>query len=179
MSLNPSAGDVMVVYDSTIGAWFIRLGAFIRFKPYKWNHVLIFSHYDAAGEPWAIEAHPGRVSWTAGKDLKRYLASHKTLSNIAQPKSPNQRRDLVRLAKAMFGTQYDWEGIVEDGMLAIGAPELLLSKDFGPDKPLHVVCSSFIKWLYDRVGLGSPHTPTRTCTPADWAEYILDMWGPA
>jgi hypothetical protein len=168
-------GDVLVVYDSTFPAWLIRLGATMMRKPNKWNHVLIMSHKDANGTWWAIEAHPGKVSWTAGKDLHRYLTSSKTIDNAEQPKTISQRAQVVNVAKLMFGAEYDIEGIGLDALEAIGLwPRSfrVTSKKYNP--PTEVVCSSLVRYAYEKVGLACPSTESlRRTTPADWAQFIL------
>lgn len=166
------AGDVLVVYDSTFPGWMIRLGATIERKPNKWNHILIMSHQDAAGTWWAIEAHPGHVGWTAGPDLHRYLTSGKTLNNSAQPKTDDQRHEIVSVARSLFGTPYDDLGITADVMEAIGWSRW--DTGFQNGIPAHFVCSSLASYVYNAVGLIYPFHVIRTTTPADWAGFILE-----
>jgi hypothetical protein len=168
-------GDVCVVYDSTFPAWWIRFGAWIERKPHHWDHILIISHKDKMGTWWAIEAHPGKVGWTSGKDLQRYLTSPKTLTNVDQPKTDGQRDEIVNVAKGLFGTPYDWTAIVADGMDAIGWKSWV--HGFGGDVPTHLVCSSLVTWVYQKCGLKCPNGNIRTVTPADWAYFILNrLW---
>lgn len=169
-----SPGDVLVVYDSTFPAWMIRFGAWLSGKPHRWNHMLVISHQDDAGVWWAIEAHPGHVGWTSGQDLQRYLTSPKTLDNIFQSKTDSQREDIVRVARGLFGTPYDWAGIVLDAMIEIKAqPQWFSAAKLHKDPPAHLVCSSLVSYVYMVVGLEYPTGPIRTTTPADWAEFIV------
>lgn len=169
----PDAGDVLVVYDPTIGGELIRLGEALEGKPAMWNHILIFSHYDANGTPWAIEARPGVVGWTAAQDLARYMSSFHTIDNIKQEKTTAQRVQVVEVARQLFGTPYDWTGIAADCLNALG-PDIWQPR--AGSVPTHLVCSSLVSYVYDKVGLEGPtyRKTFRTVEPADWAKFILN-----
>lgn len=173
---NVLSGDVLVVYDSTFPGWLIRFGAWLLGKPAKWNHVLVMSHMDDAGEWWAIEARPGGVNWTAGRDLRRYLSSPKTIDNARQPKTDTQRSMVVAAAAGMFEREYDWTAIFEDAAMAARIELLWKSRDYGDDPPAHVICSTLVAWLYRHVELDYPRAAQirmRAIMPADWADFIL------
>lgn len=150
----------------------IRLAAALQDKPNLGNHVVVVHHIDAAGTIWGIEGRPGGVGWV---DCKKYLGSPWTVSNAAQPKTDQQRVDVCTAAEGMLATPYDWEGIVLDGMKAIGAQELWTDKEWGKQAPAHVVCSSYAAWLYCHVGLAAPAQlqDSRTTTPGDWGQFIV------
>lgn len=171
-------GDVMVVYDTTIPAELIRIGEMLQHQPDKWDHVLMFSHRDANGTPWAMEAHPGGIGWTAAADLQRYLNSHHTINNIGQPKTADQRVALVNQGKQLFGTPYDWVGIGADFLNTFG-PAIWQPRS--GVVPAHLVCSSYLAYLYHMVRLGAPDyidgKTLRTVMPSAWGTFILDHPG--
>lgn len=169
-------GDVLVVYDSTFPGWLIRLGEWLAGDPHRWNHMLVISHRDAGGTLWAIEARPSGVGWTAGRDLTRYLTSRKTIDNALQRKTDEQRAQVVEVARGLFGTPYDWTGIVLGAMNVIDAQSLWLKTATAalPDTPAHLVCSSLVSYVYSRVGLARPVGAYRMTTPGRWARFILD-----
>lgn len=163
-------GDVICVRTgNSFVSRMIRLGAAILDKPNTVNHIVIAHHIDKAGVFWGIEGRPGGVGWV---DLRRYIDSVWTVGNGAQPKSSHQRHLIALAAKGLVGTPYDWSAIAEDGMNAISATRLFGSKQWGKQTPGHVVCSSLADWVYEEVGLASPQ-PDQTCTPGDWAEFII------
>lgn len=168
---NIRPGDVLTVWDGTLPAWFIREGEAILNDPSGWNHILIMSHQDVAGNWWAIEAHPGVVGWTAAVDLTRYLSSPKTIDNARQPKTESQRSQIVAVAKGMFGTPYDWNAIQHIAFEAISHLEWHPADDGNP--PTHVICSSLVAYVYRKVGLQCPPVAERATTPGDWAKLIL------
>lgn len=148
-------------------AFLIRLGAALRDRPNTVNHVIIAHHFDDAGTLWGVEGRPGGVGWV---DMHGALAGPYTIDNRHQPKTDAQRAAVCAAAEGLLGTPYDWVGIAQDAMDAIGAQDLWAQKWNG-EVPAHVVCSSLADWAYEHVGLASP-TPDRTCTPGDWAAFI-------
>lgn len=175
------AGDVMVVYDSTLPGWFIRLSAWLRHRPAGWNHIVLVGEIDEAGNRWGMEARPGGVGYVDPHSMKRYLNSRKTIHNALQPKTDDQRNRIVSLGRALFKTSYDWNTIEREGFESIGwnvwAPDPITEVI-----PVHVICSSYIAWIYEHIGIRHPGT-TMDVTPADWAEFILDrawigLWPP-
>ena len=169
-------GDVLAVRSTGWTSRLIRLGAALLDRPNTVNHIAIVSHLDGNHRWQAIEARPGGVGWV---DATRYLNNPWTVSNAEQPKDLEQRNDVVRAAKAMLGTPYDWVGIGLDAMHAIHAPEQYETASIaGQPSPHHVVCSSLAAWVYEQVGLGGPVGASwRTVTPGDWARYItLKLW---
>jgi cell wall-associated NlpC family hydrolase len=170
-------GDLLLTRDRRIWAWLIRLGAALGDKPNTWNHVIIASHTDEAGTFWGIEARPGGVGWV---DLAPWLANRWTIHNADQPKTAEQRGQIVAVAKGMIGTRYDWAAIAADAMHAIGDSRLWRLRAWNDvdGVPAHVVCSSLATWVYMHVGLAEPvpdlqRARWRWSTPADWAEFIL------
>lgn len=166
-------GDVLCTRSTGWAVFWIRLGAALLDRPNTVNHVIVVHHWDSAGTLWGIEGRPGGVGYV---DVKRHLASPYTLTNKDQPKDEGQRFVIAKAAEGLLGTPYDWRGIVEDGMRAIGAQELWRD-NWGKNNvpPAHVVCSSFADWLYDHVGLLSPGRQfDRNVTPGDWAKFIVE-----
>jgi hypothetical protein len=187
----PLPGDILVTRDKPFWARLIRFGAALHDQPDSWNHVVIASHTDAMGVMWGIEGRPGGVGWV---DLAPLIANRWTITNMGQPKTGEQRGQVITIAKGLLGTPYDWAGIVKDAMEAMDIGKVWRMRDWGDTPPGHVVCSSLAAWVYNRVGLmrpgglkssargiGDPTTDRahalRTTTPADWAEFIqLHPW---
>ena len=118
---------------------------------------------------WGLEGKPGGVGQVT---LDRYLSSPYTVNNCAQPRTEQQRYDVAVAAEALLATPYDWVGIARDGLTAIGAPQLWSNDWRGQGPPGHVVCSSYVAWLYIHVGLNAP-SGQRSVTPADWTDFSL------
>lgn len=149
----------------------IRLGAALMDKPNGVNHVIVVHHKDDAGVLWGVEGRPGGVGWV---DMRKALRSPYTVTNAEQPKTDEQRIEIAHVAEGLLGTPYDWVGIVQDGMAAIGAPRLWAATVKG-EVPAHIVCSSLADWVYDKVGLPSPGAKfDRNVSPADWARFITE-----
>jgi hypothetical protein len=169
-------GDLLLTRGNNDTSEWIRAGAELEGfdnTATSINHVAVVHHVDEAGTLWLIEGRPGGVGW---KDAETYLTSSHTINNAQQPKTIDQRVHLQHLAVGLLGTPYDWAAIIADGMRAIGHKDLWASKQWGPQAPAHVVCSSFADWMYEQVGLESPR-PDRTCTPADWAAlFVAKGW---
>ena len=173
-------GDVIVVRTPD-GNWLdrltsrlIRFGAALRDESNLDNHVAVVHHTDAAGTTWAIEGRPGGVGWV---DVAEYDNGY-FLSNAAQPKTDQQRAKVCTAAEGMLGVAYDWAAIGMDAAEALGLNGLWKSNVWGEKPPAHVVCSALAAWVYGDVGLAEPRKPWRTCTPADWAEFVMARgWG--
>ncbi len=167
-------GDVLVTRSNYKGSFFVRLGACLRGRSGKVDHVIVVHHRDDAGTLWGIEGTPSSVGYV---QLKRYADDKYANANVDQPKTAAQRTQIATLAEGMLGTPYDWAGIVLDGMREIGAEELWHSREW-PDglKPSHVVCSSFADYIYEVVELANPggSTQTRGTEPSDWDDFISD-----
>lgn len=162
-------GDVLVCRTNDTGGELIRLGAALKDKPNLDNHVALVHHRDPAGNLWVLEARPGGVGWeVASKYDNPYL-----LTNVEQPKTDTQRRQVCALAVGMLRVGYDWAAIGMDAAQALHLDGLWRVKDFGDEPPAHVVCSSLVWWLYRQAGLAVPPVPGRTVTPADFADWIL------
>lgn len=172
-------GDVVLTRSRPKNFWgklavrAIRLGAAIHDQPNIWNHVAIVHHIDDTGTLWGVEGRPGGVGWV---DMRNWVNDGWVLSNADQPKTEDQRAQIAAASEALIGTAYDWSGIAIDAGRAVAG----LWATLWPEKwhnyraaPGHVVCSSLADWVYGKVGLGSPRAD-RACTPADWAQYILD-----
>lgn len=167
-------GDILCTRGTGWAARLIRLGAALLDLPNTVNHVIVVSHVDAAGTLWGIEARPGGVGYTA---LERVIKSPWTVNNALQPKTSEQRAAVVEVAKSMLGTPYDWEGIAEEAMIAVGAQDLWTGKNgTGWEKgkpPAHIICSALADYTYEKVGLESPNVlETRLTRPADWLKLI-------
>lgn len=180
MTLAVAPGDVLVVRDpGNFWAWWIRLGEKLKGYGSTWNHVVIAHHIDKAGTWWGIEGRPnGGIGW---RDLHRsgYLTDPATLSNAGQPRTEPQRDLIVDAAEALLHNGqpigYDWSAIVVDGLQMVD-PLYRMRDQWGPGVPTHVVCSSMADWVYEHLGLANP-VADRYCTPADWAEFILNgVW---
>jgi cell wall-associated NlpC family hydrolase len=168
-------GDVLCTRNENgKAAKVIRFGAALLGKPNVVNHVAIYMGVSEDGKDRVIEANPGGVGW---KDAHAYMRDNWTMDNREQPKTLEQREQIIEAAKAMLGTPYDWFGIGQNAMEAIRAPDLYRSdawKDV--DTPEQVVCSSLADWVYGEVGLANPGKTDhgdRITTPGDWAEFIL------
>lgn len=165
-------GDVLAVNTGNdFGAFLIRLGAALRNKPNLDNHIAVMTGRDPLGRPIGVEARPGGVGLV---DLIRYNNSY-LITNVDQPKTDAQRGQIADLARSLLGVPYDWEAIGEDAMRDIGIPALWASKAFGEQRPLQVVCSSGLAWIYDKLGLPSPApmNMARWVQPCDWTDWIL------
>lgn len=168
-------GDVLCTRsENGWGAKVIRFGAALLGKPNVVNHVAIYMGMSRDGKDRVIEAQPGGVGW---RDAHKYMKDNWTIDNREQPKSAEQRDQIVEAAKAMVGTPYDWVGIGQNAMEAIRAPDLYRSEAWeNIDTPEQVVCSSLADWVYGEVGLANPgktQKGDRITTPGDWAEFIV------
>lgn len=175
------AGDIIVVQGTSVEAKLIEAGEVIAGLP-PYSHVAGFDHWDANGTPWGLEGRPGGVGWA---DVSRYLADPRTLTNVAQPKTPSQRAVLCKLNQAMIGTAYAWlSGIMADAGRDLGGSLASIYRDLGGDGlwkpdpvtkivPGHVVCSSYYAYTYARMSLASPRPQDwATTEPGDWAAFI-------
>lgn len=152
-------------------AFLIRMGACLRDRPNITNHIIIAHHIDRAGTFWGIE---GRADGVGYVNLENAIKAPYTISNHEQPKTPKQRVTIAKTAEGLIGTPYDWAGIIQDGMEAIGAQDLWRTKWDG-QVPAQVVCSSLADWVYDFVGLPSPGIKfDRNVTPGHWAQFIIE-----
>lgn len=165
-------GDILCTRSNRGWAgWLIRFGAALRDQPNTVNHVIVVHHQDEAGVWWGIEGRPGGVGWVT---LRKALKAPYTINNARQPKTPDQRQAIAKVSEGLLGTPYDWVGIIQDGMEAIGAQRLWRTRIDG-EVPAQVVCSSLADWIYDQVGLDSPGRRfDRTVTPGDWATLITE-----
>jgi len=164
-------GDVLVTRSGGLAGAAIRLGAALRNQPNLSNHVAVVHHADASGTLWCVEGRPGGVGW---RDAKDYLASPWTLTNAAQPKTPDQRKAVTDGARAILGMPYDWASIIGDGL-----DDLHLWDPVGGVVRGHAVCSAVAAFLYDRAGLPRPAGDERRVQPAAWDAWILtEGWKP-
>lgn len=169
--MNVQPGDLLLTRSKGWAGLLIRLGSAFRDQPNLINHVAIVHHTDKEGTVWVIEGRPGGVGW---RDAKAYLASPHTVCNATQPKTATQRLDVAKGAKAMLGTEYDWEAIVQDAGAAFGldkAWELKWGK--AGTVPGQVVCSSLAAFLYAKAGLDHPEGG-REVTPGQWLELWIE-----
>lgn len=177
MAATVPPGTVLVVRDSGIWAWWIRLGEWLKHQPSRWNHVAVYTHTDEAGTPWGVEGRPD--GGVGQRDLTRYLHDPATLHNAAQlaGTTGEQRALICAGAAALLPSKgqhirYDWPAIVRDGLSMVDPLYRPEYRDaWGPGVPTQVVCSSMADWLYEHVGLATPDAD-RYCTPGDWARFI-------
>jgi hypothetical protein len=172
-------GDVLLTRHEGWMGRLIRFGAALRElvtgkpNPNVRNHVVGVTHRDLLGVLWGIEATADGVVQV---DITKRLRSAWVLGNPDQPKTPAQREVVVRVARAMLGTPYDWEAIVGDGVDALGIDKFWRPKDFPDDGrlPLATVCSALWDYAYQRAGLANPgaNAGGRFTTPADWDTFI-------
>lgn len=168
-------GDLLLVRSTGWGARWIRFGAAMRElvtghdEPNLVNHVAIAHHYDPAGTLWVYEGRPGGVGQ---RDASDYLSNAFTVTNIAQPKTPEQRKTVVATSNALFGTPYDWEAIADDGLMSFGLHLPGWQPQFGK-VPGHVVCSSLAAYAYAKAGLAHP-SGDRNVSPADWDAFLIE-----
>jgi len=173
-------GDVLVTRE---GGWpwanLIRLGEAFAGTPSMCNHVIVASHIDDNGTFWGIEGRPGGVG---DRDLSGPLSWPLTNANNRQPKTDDQRARIVAAARLFLGRPYDWKAIAEDTREALhmawGIP---MAKEWRDGEvPGHVVCSSFLDWVYTHEGLANPGGAKRTrmTTPGNWDRFIMNReWG--
>lgn len=138
------------------------------------THIALVHHTDDKGTVWALEARPGGVGW---RDARAYIASPYTVANIGQPVFDASRVHIATEAEAMVGTDYAWLS----GIAADAARDLHLEDRWGEQwgshgvAPAHIVCSSYVAYLYTHYGQTAPmpSDPEHT-EPGDWTKMILD-----
>jgi hypothetical protein len=173
----PQPGDIFAVRSPGKAAGLIRFGAAVRElvtdqpEPNLDNHIAVMHHTDKAGTLWVLEGRPGGVGWREAND---YLQSPWTVSNVGQPKTAAQRKQICGITESMIGTAYDWAAIAEDGALAFGLKDIWTEKASGP-VPAHIVCSSLAAYAYGKAGVPAPPGPGdyRHVSPADWVAFII------
>jgi hypothetical protein len=180
-------GDVLVTRE---GPWIvsalIRLGAKLTGRPAFCNHVIIVHHRDARGTLWGLEGRPGGVGW---RDLTEPLKGVLTNANNEQPKTEEQRYLIAVASESLLATPYDWMAIAEHTRVALsfwervkvfkslpGGLSFDAAKEFGEERPAHVVCSAYADWAYEQVGLKNPggNAVTRMTSPGDWDKFIME-----
>lgn len=179
-------GDVLVLRTPDQAGWWIRRRALMlkyRWQPWRWlgdkatlvNHVALFTHVDTEGQPRGLEGRPGGFGWV---NLTAYLADPATICNADQPKTPDQRETVVRLAQTAVGLPYDWKAILAMAAGSAGLPFRL--QEWPEDGvPSHMVCSSAADYFYEAAGLPNPggYRKTRGTDPNDWSLFILGkLW---
>jgi hypothetical protein len=146
----------------------IRLGSAFRDQPNLVNHIAIVHHTDKHGTVWCLEGRPGGVGW---RDARDYIRDPHTWCNAGQALTTEDRAEIVKGAKALIGTAYDWQAIAADGLDSFGL-DLELAWQPGPDGvDGHVVCSSLAAYLYGTRNADRP-TGDRLVTPGQW----LGLW---
>lgn len=174
MTLTPAPGDVWAVRSNDFGGRLIRLGAAIRYlfgggNNYGDldNHVVIVSH-QTEGIWWGIEGKPGGVGWA---DLTRYVNDIGTVSNQDQPKTADQRAQLLACIPQVLNAPYDWTAIMASAAADLHIPQLFQDNWKSQGVPGHFICSSLADWMYLHVGLAAPKQG-RLCQPSDWVAWI-------
>jgi len=179
-------GDVLAVRTTGRPAWLIRRRAPMLehpWQPWKWfddkpnlvNHVAMFTHLDQEGIPRGLEGRPGGFGWA---NLTAYAADPATVANTGQPKTAEQRAEVVRLATEAVGLPYDWAAILS--MAAEAAGFEWRAAEWPPGGvPSQGVCSSALDYFYEAVLLANPggYTQTRGTDPQAWADWIaVEGW---
>jgi hypothetical protein len=170
---DPAPGDIILTRGSAWTSKMIRLGAALLDRPNAYNHVVVFTHWDALGIPQGIEA---RAEGAGDIDLRRTLKSRWLTSNADQPKTPQQRAAVVEAVKGIKGTRYDWGAIFVEGLEALRITPFWTLEERPKDRlPTSLICSALADWAYAKAGLPNPggDAKTRLTTPADWAEFVL------
>jgi len=167
-AVQPQAGTVLLTRSPGWTAWLIRLGAALRDRPNLDNHVAVVHHTDIHGTTWCIEGRPGGVGW---RDAQHYLASRWTITNAAQPITPQARIGIAATMRALLGTAYDWDAIAADAAQTFGLHLPGWEPTFRGTVPGHVVCSSAAAYAYAKNDTPHP-TGDRAVTPSDWETFI-------
>lgn len=172
LALQP--GDVIAVRTGGFAARMIRFGAALRGWPNLDNHIVGVHHVDSANTMWGIEGRPGGVGWV---DVQRYFTGpygDYAVSNVLQPKSPEQREKLCAIMEQLLKVGYDWDAIAQDAIEDLHIP-LLWHSNLSLTSPAHVVCSSLYAWAYRTAGLAYPiQVNVRNIQPASWTQFILE-----
>lgn len=169
----PLPGDILLTRGSAWTSHIIRIGAALLDRPNVFNHVVVFTHYDALGIPQGIEA---RADGAGDIDLRKTLKSRWLASNAAQPKTPAQRALVVDAVRGIKGTQYDWAAIFVEGIQALRiTPFWTLAERPADRLPTSLICSALADWAYAKAGLPNPggNAHNRLTTPADWATFVI------
>lgn len=162
-------GDVLAIRTGGWQARWIRFGSAIRDQPNLSNHIAVAHHRDPHGTVWVIEGRPGGAGW---RDATAYLASPGLLTNAAQPKTPEQRRQVTATMEGLVGTAYDWEAIAADAAADLGWQLPGWDPTWKGTVPVHVVCSSLAAWAYAKADLPRP-AGARGVQPAAWDQFII------
>lgn len=172
MTAHPQPGDVLLTRGSAWTSRLIRFGAALLGKPNVRNHVIVFTHYDELGIPQGIEA---RAEGAGDIDLRHTLRSRWLLTNVDQPKTPQQRELIVEAVRGVKGTRYDWSAIMVEGLEALRITRFWTLAEWPKDRlPTSLICSALADWAYARAGLVNPggDSYSRLTTPADWDTFI-------
>jgi hypothetical protein len=136
---DPAPGDIILTRGSAWTSKMIRLGAALLDRPNAYNHVVVFTHWDALGIPQGIEA---RAEGAGDIDLRRTLKSRWLTSNADQPKTPQQRAAVVEAVKGIKGTRYDWGAIFVEGLEALRITPFWTLEERPKDRlPTSLICS--------------------------------------
>lgn len=174
----PQPADLLIVSGTNWASKLIEIGAILRGKDPA-SHVAVYWGIGKTGIPLCIEGRPGGVGW---KDARPYLNDSRTVTNAAQPKTPQQRAAVCDVMVKLLGTQYAWvSGITADVCEALGAVDVAVTLDhlWAPDPatgrlPGEVVCSSAAAWAYAAAKLATPRPELawERTSPGDWREFI-------
>jgi len=168
----PLPGDILLTRGNAWTSKVIRFGAALLDRPNTYNHVIVFTHYDALGIPQGIEARAEGAGWV---DLRRTLKGRWVASNADQPKSAGQRELITAAAQGCLGVKYDWSAIFAEGLEALRiTPEWSLAERPKDRVPTSLICSALADWSYAKAGLANPggDKATRLTTPADWDTFV-------
>lgn len=167
-------GDVLCVDTGSFWGRWIKLGGWLSRTGGHCDHVVVVHHEDLAGNLWGVEGRPGGVGWVELRRCTYRLVS----SNARQPKTPDQRAAVCGIVKGLLQVPYDWSAIVVDAMRALTVARLWNTREWGPQTPGQVVCSSLADWAYERLGLASPQDD-RWVTPDGWNHFNrTEGWKP-
>jgi hypothetical protein len=153
----------------------IRLGEALLGEPNLDNHIAVLSHKDKKNTWWCLEGRPGGVGWA---DATNYLTSPYTITNRNQPKTMQQRTEILYWMGRLINAKYDWDAIVGDGLRDLHLEPIVDPWAIKDDKGIicgDVVCSSAATFAY--ISSPCPAPPYKTLAnvePSDWTKFILD-----
>ncbi|MGH3631838.1 MAG: hypothetical protein ACRDRL_30915 [Sciscionella sp.] len=151
------------MHTSGVFGALIRLGARLRGRPHRDNHVAIV--VDAAGG--IVEARPEGVRRGS---ISEYSSKY-SLTNVNQPKTTDQRSQVAAVALSLLDHGYDWAAISADVTNVFDIDDPLVKDWADGTTPARFVCSSLAAYVYTKAGLDCPKGG-RFCTPGDWARFV-------
>jgi hypothetical protein len=171
-------GDVLCVGTPNFTGWWIRFRSWLLRKPYKQNHIAMFTHFDDDGNPRGLEGKPSSFGWV---NLNQYIdgpMADRVVTNAGKTSFPDHERTLiVSNAKSMMGMAYDWKTIISFCLAMLGMP--FRSREWPENGlPSDATCASSLDLLYEQLGWPNPGgvAITRYTDVDDWVEHIRITW---